>query len=383
MFAHCFTCSKDVFAAARISKSLADRGFATLRFDFTGLGHSDGEFGNTNFSSNVADLEAAADFLRREYEAPELLIGHSLGGAAVVVAAGEVEVVAGVATIGAPYDPEHIRQQFGGHIERIEREGEAEVTLAGRTFRITEQFLDDLSSHRMEETIGELKRPLMIFHSPVDDIVGIDNAARIYKAAKHPKNFVSLDGADHLLTRHSDARYVATMLSAWASRYIGEEQAEETETQRPDVDLEAGQVYVGETGEGKFSNHVLAGEHYMRADEPESFGGDDTGPSPYEYVTAGLGACTSMTLRMYADRKGWPVESIEVRLEQDKVHAADCEKCASEEGKIDRIVRRVRLTGDLTDEQRQRLLEIADKCPVHHTLTRSNEVVTELEDERG
>ena len=379
LFAHCFTCSKDVFAASRISKSLAERGFATLRFDFTGLGHSDGEFGNTNFSSNVDDLLAAADFLRREYEAPRLMIGHSLGGAAVLVAAGDVEEVDGVTTIGAPYHPKHLRHLFHGQIETIEESGEAEVTLAGRKFRITRQFLDDLSSHEMGERIGGLERPLLIFHSPLDDTVGIDNAERIYKAAKHPKSFVSLDDADHLLTDHAESRYVATVLSAWASRYVGEETTE-ADKERPSVDLQPGQVYVGETGEGKYSNHVLSGEHYLRSDEPAAYGGDNTGMSPYDLVTAGLGACTSMTLRMYADRKEWPVEKIEVRLEQEKMHAEDCEHCDVDEGKIDRIVRRIRIEGDLDDEQRERLVEIADKCPVHNTLTRRNEIVTESDD---
>lgn len=377
IFAHCFTCSKDVFAASRISKSLAGEGLATLRFDFTGLGHSGGEFANTNFTSNVEDLFAAAKHLEAEFEAPELLVGHSLGGAATLVAGGELASVRAVATIGAPCDPEHVTNMFEDDIDEIEETGEAEVTLAGRSFRIRRQFLEDVSSQTMRDQIGELEKALMIFHAPLDEIVGIDNASRIFKAAKHPKSFVSLDDADHLLTRKADARYVGSVLSSWASRYLEEPVEEETSEEGPGIDLEDKQVYVGETGEGKFSNHVLAGVHYMRADEPPEEGGDDTGPDPYGYLTAGLGACTSMTLRMYADHKDLPVDKIEVWLEHDKIHAEDCESCAMEEGKVDEIRRYVRIEGDITDEQRERMLEIADKCPVHNTLTRANKVVTE------
>ena len=379
LFAHCFTCSKDVFAASRISKSLAEQGVATLRFDFTGLGHSEGEFANTNFTSNVEDLVAAADFLAEEHQSPSLLVGHSLGGAAVLVAGGLIDDVGAIATIGAPCHPEHVRHLFGGHVEEIEETGEAEVTLAGRKFRIEKQFLEDLSTHSMEQKIGELRTPLMIFHSPIDNTVGVDNAARIFQAAKHPKSFVSLDDADHLLTRKSDARYVGTVLSAWASRYLDAELGVEA-SDRPEIELEHGEVYVGETGEGKFINDVLAGRHYLRADEPEESGGDDTGPSPYDLVTAGLGACTSMTLRMYADHKGWPVERVQVRLFHEKLHAKDCERTDREEGKIDKIERRVQIEGDLDDEQRQRMVEIADKCPVHNTLTRENVIETTLDE---
>ena len=378
LFAHCFTCSKDVFAASRISKSLAERGLATLRFDFTGLGHSEGEFSNTNFSSNVEDLVAAADFLREEYAPPSLLVGHSLGGAAVLVGGGEVPEVDALATIGAPCHPQHIKHLFEGQIEEIEKSGEAEVTLAGRKFRIQKQFLEDLAQQEMEDRIGELKKPLMIFHSPLDNVVGVDNAGRIFKAAKHPKSFVSLDDADHLLTRKADARYVGTVLSAWASRYLGEE-AEREAPERPSEELAPGTIYVGETGDGKFSNHVFAGPHYMRSDEPEEVGGDDTGPSPYDLVAAGLGACTSMTLRMYADRKEWPVDKIEVRLNHDKIHAEDCDHCEQKEGKIDKIERRIHIEGDIDSDQRARMLEIADKCPVHNTLTRENVIETSEE----
>lgn len=385
LFAHCFTCSKEVFAASRISKALARRGMATLRFDFTGLGHSGGEFASTDFSSNVQDLVAACEFLGDEYGSPELLVGHSLGGAAVLSAAGRLDELEAVATIAAPCHPSHVRHLFDDdHIEQIQETGDAEVTLAGRTFRITRHFLDDLSSHQLEEDIADLGVPLLLFHGPRDQTVGVDNAARIFKAAKHPKSFVSLDDADHLLSRKADSQYVATVLSAWGSRYLnGEELAddgEEAAAERPDIELESGQTYVGETGEGKFSNHVLAGEHYMRADEPAEVGGDNMGATPYGFLTGGLGACTSMTLRMYADRKDWSVDKIEVRLEHEEVHASDCETCETDQGKIDRIERRIAIEGDLDDQQRQRMVEIADKCPVHESLTRRNVIETTLDD---
>jgi len=376
IFAHCFTCSKDVFAASRISKSLAEQGMATLRFDFTGLGHSGGEFANTDFSSNIEDLLAAAAYLEEAHEAPQLLVGHSLGGAATLVAGGHLDSVRALATIGAPCDPEHVTHLFEGHLREIEQTGEAEVTLAGRTFRIREQFVRDLREHTMQDQIEELDKALMIFHAPLDNYVGIENAARIFEAAKHPKSFVSLDDADHLLTRKADARYVGDIVSSWASRYLDEPPGEEA-TNRPDVEVGDDQVYVGETGEGKFSNHVLTGVHHLRADEPPEVGGDDTGPDPYDYLTAGLGACTSMTLRMYADRKDLPVEKVEVWLEHDKIHAEDCEDCDQREGKIDEIRRHIRIEGDLTEEQRERMVEIADKCPVHGTLSRGNRIVTD------
>ncbi len=384
LFAHCFTCSKDVFAASRISRSLAERGMGTLRFDFTGLGHSEGEFASTNFSSNIDDLVAAGEFLSEQFGAPALLVGHSLGGAAVLGAAGRLQGVEAVATIAAPFRPVHVRNLFDGQIEEIREEGEAEVTLAGRAFRITREFLEDLQSQRLDEAIAELDRPLVLFHAPRDEIVGIDNASRIFEAAKHPKSFVSLDDADHLLSRRQDAEYVATVLSAWGSRYLaGEEQtvAPPEPSQAPEVDLAPGQTYVGESGEGKFSNHVFTGGHYLRAGEPAEYGGDDSGPTPYDLLVAGLGACTSMTLRMYADRKDWPLEHVEVRLDHEKIHARDCERCETDRGKIDRIERRIALKGELDEKQRRKLLEIADKCPVHESLTRPNVIETTLDEE--
>mgnify|MGYP001793776373 CR=1 FL=1 len=362
LFAHCFTCNKDIFAAARIADGLAARGIAVLRFDFTGLGASEGDFANTNFSSNIEDLLRAADFLRDSYEAPKLLIGHSLGGAAVLAAAGRIPEAKAVATIAAPADPAHVAAHFTDARPEIEAAGEAEVLLVGRPFRIKKQFLEDIETHRLEAAIGGMKKALMVFHAPRDATVGIDNASRIFLAAKHPKSFVSLDDADHLLSRKPDAIYVAEVLAAWAGRYLGTAEAETALRAQP------GQVVVEETGEGRFTQRIAAGSHALRADEPESVGGRDTGPGPYDLLLAGLGACTSMTMRMYAERKGLALEKTRVTLSHNKIHAEDCATCETKEGKVDRIERTIEMTGQLSAEERRRLLEIADKCPVHRTL---------------
>jgi putative redox protein len=376
LFAHCFTCSKDIFAASRIAGALAEQGFAVLRFDFTGLGASDGEFANTNFSSNVGDLLKAVEYLRTEHAAPSIIIGHSLGGAAVLAAAGQVPEIKAVATIGAPSDPGHVQHLFAAARPEIEAKGEAEVSLAGRTFRIQKQFLDDIESHRLADAIGAMRKALLVFHSPVDQTVGVENAAEIFMAAKHPKSFISLDDADHLLSRHEDAIYVATVLSGWASRYLPEDEAQAAD----DAPGEPGTVIVRETGNGKFQQDVINGPHRMLADEPPSVGGTDTGPTPYGYLLAGLGACSSMTVRMYADRKKWPLEHVSVSLRHDKIHATDCEECETRDGKVDKIEREIALTGPLDDEQRARLLEIADKCPVHRTLHSEVQILSRLKD---
>lgn len=364
LFAHCFTCSKDTLAASRIAGALTAHGIAVLRFDFTGLGGSEGDFANTNFSSNIADLVAAAGWLRLTHEAPKILIGHSLGGAAILAAAGEIPEAVAVATIAAPYDPGHIRQLLSPAIPEIEAAGEAEVNLAGRKFRIKKQFLQDIASRANHDAIASLRKALLIFHSPRDTTVSIDNAAQIFMAAKHPKSFISLDDADHLLTRKEDAHYVAAVLAAWASRYLGaaEKETPATATDEPRV------VTVTETREGKFTQLITAGQHRLRADEPVAAGGTDTGPTPYDLLLAALGACTSMTIRMYADLKQLPLAKVTVRLKHDKVHAQDCADCETREGKLDRIDREIELEGGLDDAQRAKLLEIANKCPVHRTL---------------
>ena len=372
LFAHCFTCSKDIFAASRISQELAGLGFAVLRFDFTGLGASEGEFANANFSSNIGDLVAAADFMRNEIEAPKVLIGHSLGGAAVLAAAAKVPEAVAVATIGAPFDPGHVAHLFQSAAEEIAAKGEADVLIAGRPFTVKQQFLDDIAAHNARDYIPALKKALLIFHAPRDTVVGIDNAGEIFKAAKHPKSFVSLDNADHLLSRRADAVYVADVLAAWAARYLPAGKIAEQESQAP------GEVVVAETGEGKFTQIVKSGDHRLIADEPTSVGGDDKGPGPYDYVLAGLGACTSMTVRMYAERKGWPLKHVTVGLSHQKIHAEDCADCETKTGKLDEIERWLTFEGDLDDDQRARLLEIADKCPVHRTLTNEIKIRSRL-----
>lgn len=364
LFAHCFTCSKDSLAAARVSAALRERGFAVLRFDFTGLGDSGGDFANTDFSSNIGDLLAAVEWLRREHRAPALLIGHSFGGAAVLAAARQVPEAVAVATIAAPYDPAHVRRLFGGALRDIEASGVAEVSLAGRTFRIRREFLDDLERQDSAGALAALGKALLVLHSPADDIVGIDHARRIYDAARHPKSFVSLDRADHLLTKHEDAQYLAEVLSAWASRYLGEL---EPAAPAPAPPAE-GWVEVREAHEGKFGQQVRIGRHRLRGDEPVALGGDDTGPSPYDYLLAALGTCTSMTIRMYADLKKLPLADVRVELRHAKVHASDCADCETRDGKLDRIERRITLSGALSAAERHKLLEIADKCPVHRTL---------------
>ncbi|MBH25574.1 MAG: osmotically inducible protein C [Myxococcales bacterium] len=378
LFAHCFTCSKDVFAASRISQGLASHGVAVLRFDFTGLGHSEGDFANTNFSSNVQDLIAAADHLRETRDAPALLVGHSLGGAAVLAAAPHLPEVRAIATIGAPFDPAHIHHLFKEHTETIEESGEAEVQIAGRSFTITRQLLEDTRQQAMEETLRDLKRALLIFHSPIDNVVGIDNARRIYEQARHPKSFVSLDQADHLLTQKADAVYVANVLAAWATRYLQPDALEDglpSTRSAPESDA----VFVREAGLGRFAQDVTVRQHALRADEPESYGGTDTGPTPYDLLLSALGACTGMTIRMYADRKKWPLERVSVRLSHARVHAKDCAECGFEEGKVDRIERTLQIEGDLDEAQVARLLEIADRCPVHRTLHGQIHVATRLQ----
>ena len=361
LFAHCFTCSKDSKAATYISAALAERGIAVLRFDFTGLGGSEGDFASTNFSSNIGDLVAAANFLRKTHRAPAVLIGHSLGGTAMLAAAQKIPETLAVATIGSPYDPDHVLRLLKDSLGAIQAEGEALVDIAGREFRIKKQFLDDIQGRKLGDTVARLGRALMVMHSPRDTIVGIDNATMIFTAAKHPKSFVSLDPADHLLSRREDAFYAGQLLAAWAERYL-DVKPDEIPAPPP------GKVLVRETREGKFTNQVVVGRHVIRADEPVAAGGLDSGLSPYDLLCAALGACTAMTLRFYADLKGIPLERVSVELKHEKIHATDCAECETKEGKIDRIERLIGLEGALDSAQRQKLLEIANKCPVHRTL---------------
>ncbi len=381
LFAHCFTCGKDIHAASRIANALTDVGYGVLRFDFTGLGMSEGEFANTNFTSNTDDLVAAADWLRDNHRAPQVLIGHSLGGAAVLAIAELIPEARAIATIGAPSSPEHVTGVFSSSLDEIESTGAAEVQLAGRTFTIRRQFVDDLRNHVVTERVATMKKALLVLHSPIDNTVGIDNAAEIFLAARHPKNFVSLDGADHLLSVFPDAAFAASMIGAFANRYIVDESG------ALDAPRATAPVVVAETSQGAFLNHVVVGSHRLLADEPESVGGYDAGPSPYDFLGIALGACTSMTLRMYADRKQLPLDQVTVEVSHGKVHADDCDECAANEhldgrsGMIDRFERVLHIAGDdLTDADLAKLLEIADKCPVHRTLGSASAVVTRLAD---
>ncbi|MEH6518936.1 MAG: bifunctional alpha/beta hydrolase/OsmC family protein [Halioglobus sp.] len=375
LFAHCFTCGKDVVAASRIARFLVAKGYAVLRFDFTGLGNSDGDFENSSFSSNIADLIHAADYLRENYQAPALLIGHSLGGAAVLAAAHAIPEAVGVVTIGAPSDPEHVIKQFACDVDKISSQGSAQVSLAGRPFTIKKQFLDDLAEHSQQDKIAQLKKALLVIHSPADATVSINEAEKIYRSAKHPKSFVSLDSADHLLTNTQDAEYVATIISAWSTRFISDAEI----VSQHSTGLAKGHVVVGEKNK-KFTRTVASDTHTWLADEPTSVGGTDLGPDPYEHLLAALGTCTSMTLRMYANRKKIPLQDVSVELSHDRQHLTDCEDCDAKPRKIEVLQKYITLTGELSDQERQRLLEIADRCPVHQTLHGDMDIRTELTD---
>ncbi|NNE10583.1 MAG: OsmC family protein [Gemmatimonadetes bacterium] len=376
LFAHCFTCSKDIAAASRVSRALAARGIAVLRFDFTGIGNSDGDFENTSFQSNVEDLVDAAGALEKTHEAPRLLIGHSLGGAAVIVAARGIEQARAVVTIGAPSDTEHLKELFGDSLDSIESEGCAYVDLAGRSFPISKSFVDDLANHTVTDEAKRLKKALLVLHSPIDQIVGIEHARRIFEATRHPKSFLSLDGADHLLNDRADSRFVADVVASWADRYAADP-AGESQDDQPAPALAQGEVRVDELGP-HYTQAITAGRHRILADEPLHVGGGDQGMTPYDLLLAALGTCTSMTLRLYADRKQWPLTGVSVSLQHGHVYANDCAECESSEGKVDRIERVLAVEGDLTEEQRARLLEIANKCPVHRTLLSETVIPTRM-----
>ena len=386
LFAHCFSCGKNVLAASRVSRGLRERGFTVLRFDFTGLGESEGEFADTNFSTNVDDLRAAINAMRQEGMAPDILIGHSLGGAAVLDLAEEIEEVKLVATIGAPSEPRHVVHLFDETaMQQIEQTGQAEVSLGGRPFTIKKQFLDDVTETSVLKKLGASRMPLLICHSPTDNVVGIDNAQKIYKAAKHPKSFVSLDGADHLLSSKQDADFVASIVASWAARYIDSSHGQ---TPAPPVPAAANNTQSGQDHGGVtvternkvFTQDIVAGRHKLIADEPVAAGGDDLGVTPYDLLLAALGTCTSMTLRMYANRKGLNVDNIQVKLEHNRIHSSDCESCEDQSAKVDQIRRLIRIEGDLTDAQRKRMLDIADMCPVHRTLHNQKQITSEFMD---
>ncbi len=370
LFAHCFTCNKNLGAVRNISKSLTTRGFGVLRFDFTGLGESEGDFENTNFSGNVNDLIAASDFLANEYMAPSLLIGHSLGGAASIFAASKIDSIKAVATIGAPSNPVHVQHLLKSGIKEIETQGKATINLSGRDFTIKKQFLDDLKNKSLPDVAKNLGKALLIMHSPQDTTVHIHNAEEIYLAAKHPKSFVTLDGADHLLMRKEDSLYAGKVISEWSSRYI---KKPETPALKSTY-----QVVASLRDTDGFTTQMKVGSHYMLADEPESVGGNNFGPTPYEYVSAGLSACTAMTIKMYVARKGWDLKHIEVHTDYSKSYNVDCENAENPDAKIDTFKREIKLEGALDEKQIARILQIADKCPVHKTLHSKAQIITTL-----
>ncbi len=370
IFAHCFTCTKNLLAVKNVSRALTAAGFAVLRFDFTGLGESEGDFENTNFSGNVEDLIAAAQFLENNYQAPTLLIGHSLGGAAVLMAASKLHSVKAVVTINTPSSPEHVKRHLQDDIEKINTRGKATVDLSGRPFTIKKHFLDDLEDQPIRKTIKTLGKALLILHSPQDRTVSVDNAEKIYLAAHHPKSFVSLDGADHLLSRKEDSEYVGKVIAGWASRYVSIPKTESLSSKHD--------VTASLTVDDGFTTAMKLGDHYLTADEPKSFGGNNYGPTPYELVSAGLSACTAMTLQMYAKRKGWDLQHVEVHTNYSKTHALDCKECEKDTAKIDTFNRAIKMEGNLDEKQRQRLLQIADRCPVHKTLHTKTQIITQI-----
>lgn len=369
IFAHCFTCNKNLKAVNNISLALTQKGFGVLRFDFTGLGESEGDFADTNFSTNVSDLVQARAYLKQHYEAPALLIGHSLGGAAVYLAAHEMPELKAIATVGAPANPDHVTKHFQDQLPEIERKGAATVNLGGRDFTIRKQFVDNLERSNLQHYIHKLRKPLLILHSPLDKIVGIDNAGEIFQHAVHPKSFVSLDEADHLLLKKQDSQYVGEVIASWSERYL----PEDADTQD---DLNPEKQVLARTGQHSLTTDVKTGRHHMLVDEPTSAGGNDLGPNPYDYLATALASCTSLTLHMYAGHKQWPLEEVRVHVQHQKTYAEDCENSDHKGAKIDLLEREIELYGDLDDQQRERLIAIASKCPVHRTLESDIKVTT-------
>lgn len=371
IFAHCFTCNKNFKAVKNISQGLTQYGYAVLSFDFTGLGDSEGNFADTNFSTNLSDLVKAAEFLKENYDPPTLLVGHSLGGAAVLMAASQIESVTAVATIGAPAQPEHVLHLIKGGVDEIKKNGEAEVSIGGRPFKIKEQFIKDLQRNKELNNLEELRKAILILHSPQDDVVSIKNAREIYSKAHHPKSFVSLDGADHLLSKKEDSVYAGEIIAIWSKKY-----RTNAKENRPKTDSQTVAKIGGQ--EDNYTTQLVAEGHHLISDEPENIGGDNFGPSPYGLLTSALAACTAITLRMYANRKKWPVDEIEVHVNQQKRHDKDSENCDSGEGKITFFDRKIAIKGNLDAKQIKRLIEIANNCPVHKTLEADIKITTEV-----
>ena len=372
IFAHCFTCNKNFHAVKNISKGLTSNGIAVMLFDFTGLGQSDGEFESTTFTTNIQDLFAASDFLTDEYEAPKIMIGHSLGGAAALFAAQQLEHIKAAICMAAPFDPYHVTHLLADEIDKIKKEGKAKVNIGGRPFTISKSFLDDLDDHKPEKAAKELRKALLIMHSPQDNVVSIENAAKIYQAAMHPKSFISLDGADHLLQEEKDSIYAGSMIAHWVRKYL------ETEIKEDEKSLTSDYKVAVQTSKESLSTEIKAGRHHLTADEPIDLGGEDSGPTPYDLLSAALGACTSMTLQMYAKHKKWNLEEVTVHVDHEKKHSKDALKEGENSAKLDHFSRKVQLKGDLDQGQRERLLEIANRCPVKRTLSSDIQINSEL-----
>lgn len=372
VFAHCFTCTKNLIAIRNIAHQLVKEGFGVMRFDFTGLGESEGEFKNTNFSGNVEDIEDAAQFLKEKFESPTLIIGHSLGGTAALFAASRIESVKAVATINSPSNPEHVQHLIKSSIDEIEESGKAAVNIGGRDFTIKRQFLDDLKNHSLKEIVRNFGKALLILHSPQDEIVKVKNAQDLFVAAWHPKSFISLDGMDHMLSGQENSHYAGKVISGWALRYVDIPENKKIRSKH--------RVAASLDNQEKFTTYLKLGDHTGLADEPVTFGGNNFGPTPYEYLSAALVSCTAMTVQMYARRKNWNLENITVHVDYSKEHAYDSENCEKTSSKLDTFTKTIKLEGDLSDEQKNRLLEIADRCPVHRTLISTIQIRSSLLD---
>jgi uncharacterized OsmC-like protein/pimeloyl-ACP methyl ester carboxylesterase len=372
IFAHCFSCNSNFNAVKNISRSLSNHGFGVLRFDFTGLGKSEGEFAESHFSANVEDLLDVNMYLEKHYKAPALLVGHSLGGAAVIVAASKLESVKAVATIGAPASVNHVTHLFSHAINDIPEKGEIEVQIGGRPFKINQDFVADFNKTDLPKIIKELRKPILVLHAPFDKIVGIENAHQIYHNAIHPKSFVSLDTADHLLSKSSDSIYVGNMIGTWVERYF--------EPEENSMISAEGEQLVGHLNvlEDNFTTSIQTKKHSFIADEPTSVGGDDFGPSPYDFLSAGLAACTVMTLKLYAERKKWDLQEVFVYITYSKKHSDDLNIDVDTPTRFDHLQKKLKFIGDLDEKQTQRLKEIASKCPVHKTLQNKIMIETEI-----
>lgn len=374
IFAHCFTCSSSLSAVKNISRSLAKDGFGVLRFDFTGLGRSEGDFSDSHFSANVEDLIDVHEFLKASYGTPTLLVGHSLGGAAVLVAASLIEDIKGVATIGAPATVSHVKHLFSHKDNEIPSKGNVQVNIGGRPFNINKDFIENFDKTDLPTIVKNLRKPLLILHAPFDKIVGIENAQQLYTSAHHPKSFVTLDSADHLLMEAKDSIYVGNVIGTWAQRYFPIKENKM-------LDME-GEKLVGHLNltEDNFTTFLQTKNHTLIADEPVGIG-DDFGPSPYDLLNASLAACTVMTLKMYAQRKKWDLQEVFVYITNSKKHSDDLDIETEKTGYLDHINKKLKFVGKLDATQKQRLKEIASRCPVHRTLEKGVIFDTELIEE--